>query len=288
MTTVIDPTVTHGRIVFPGEPGSFAEDAALAYFGGDAPIDHLPGFADVVEAVAAGRVERGVVPIENIVFGTVQQVLDLLAGSDVIVVGEVIVPVRLCLAALPGQRIEDIERVYSHVQALGQSETFLRSRRWSLLAATNTAGSGKMIADREERRSAAVLSPRAAALFGLEVLAADIQSEPRNRTRFLVIAPAGTVVPAKAGVVMHSTLLVAIRNEPGTLVRALQVVAAHGLNMTKLESRPSRTSSWDYDFWMDIDADMGAPEHAAALAELEAATVSVRVLGSYAKAPEPV
>ncbi|MEZ4595955.1 MAG: prephenate dehydratase domain-containing protein [Chloroflexota bacterium] len=144
-----------------------------------------------------------------------------------------------------------------------------------------------MIADREERGSAAVLSPRAAALFGLEVLAADIQSEPRNRTRFLVIAPAGTVVPAEAGVVMHSTLLVAIRNEPGTLVRALQVVAAHGLNMTKLESRPSRTSSWDYDFWMDIDADVGTRACGCARG-LEAATVSVRVLGSYAKAPEPV
>lgn len=288
MAPMIESAATHTRLVFPGEPGSFAEDAAIAYFGPGAPIGHLPGFADVVEGVAAGRIDRGVVPIENVVFGTVQQVLDLLAASDVVVVGEVIVPVRLCLAALPGQRIEDIERVYSHVQALGQAESFLRSRPWSLLAATNTAGSGKMIVDREERGSAAVLSPRAAELFGLDVLAADIQSEPRNRTRFLVIAPPGTTVSPDPRAPMHSTLLVAVRNEPGTLVRVLNVIAAHDLNMTKLESRPSRTSTWEYVFWIDVDADMSAPEQVASLAELEAAAVSVRVLGCYAKAPEPI
>jgi len=276
------------RIAFPGEPGSFAEDAALAYFGDDAAIDHLPGFVDVVEAVGAATFDRAVVPIENVVFGTVQQVQDLLAASDVVVVGEVIVPVRLCLAALPGQRIEDIERVYSHVQALGQAEAFLRSRPWSLLAATNTAGSGKMIRDRDERGSAAVLSPRAAELFELEVLAADIQSEPRNRTRFLVIAPPGTRAVPEPGAAMHSTLLVTVRNEPGTLVRVLQVLATYGLNMTKLESRPSRTSTWEYIFWIDVDADMSAPAQAAALAELESAAVSVRVLGCYAKASEPI
>lgn len=277
------------RIAFPGEPGSFAEDAALSYFGSGTPIERLPGFAEVVEAVAAGHLDRGVVPIENVVFGTVQQVQDLLAASDVTIVGEVIVPVRLCLAALPGQRIEDIERVYSHIQALGQAEAFLRSRPWSLLAATNTAGAGRMIADRHEAGSAAILSPRAAALFSLEVLAVDIQSEPRNRTRFLVIAPPGSATdPIPAGTAMHSTLLVAVRNEPGTLLRVLQVIAAHDLNMTKLESRPSRTSTWEYVFWIDVDADLGAPAHAAALAGLVAAAVDVRVMGCYAKAPEPL
>ncbi|MET0773441.1 MAG: prephenate dehydratase domain-containing protein, partial [Candidatus Limnocylindrales bacterium] len=94
------PATAPTRIVFPGEPGSFAEDAAIAYFGPEAAVDRLPGFADVVEGVAAGRIDRGVVPIENVVFGTVQQVQDLIAASDVVVVGEVIVPVRLCLAAL--------------------------------------------------------------------------------------------------------------------------------------------------------------------------------------------
>ena len=97
-------------------------------------------------------------------------------------------PVSLCLAALPGQRIEDIERVYSHIQALGQAEAFLRQRPWQLLTTYNTAGAGKAIADRGERGAAAVLSPRAAALFGLEVLADEIGDLAGNRTRFLVLA----------------------------------------------------------------------------------------------------
>jgi chorismate mutase/prephenate dehydratase len=134
-----------------------------------------------------------------------------------------------------------------------------------------------------------VLSPRAAGLFGLEVLASDIQSEPRNRTRFLVLAREGGVGPSAIdpGTTMHSTLLISVRNEPGTLVRVLTVLAAHGLNMTKLESRPSRTHTWEYVFWIDLDADMCAAANAGALAGLREAAVDVRVMGCYPKAPEP-
>lgn len=290
------------RIAFAGEPGSFAEDAVLAYFGGaatgvragaapDAEPVPVPTFGDAVQAAASGSVDASVVPIENVVFGTVREVYDLLAESDVGIVGEVIVPVRLCLAALPGQSIDSIERVYSHIQALGQAEGFLRTRPWQLLASTNTAGSGKMIRDRAERGSAAVLSPRAAALFGLEVLASDIQSEPENRTRFLVLA-GGKVVTPSADVAprpRRSTLLIGVRNEPGSLYRVLGVLASHGLNMSKLESRPSRTRAWEYVFWVDIDADLcdGSADTAAALAELREAAYEVRVMGCYAKASEP-
>jgi prephenate dehydratase len=280
------------RAAFAGEPGSFAEDAVLAYFGVDgAQALPVPTFADAVSAVEQGTVDASVVPIENVVFGTVREVYDLLAGSNVSIVGEVIVPVRLCLAALPGQSVDDIDRVYSHIQALGQAEGFLRIRPWQLLASTNTAGAGKSIRDRSERGSAAVLSPRAAALFGLEVLAEDIQSEPENRTRFLVLAGSDAVSPSAAidPRPRRSTLLIGVRNEPGTLHRVLGVLAAHGLNMSKLESRPSRTSAWEYVFWVDIDADLcdGSVESEASLAELRDAAAEVRVIGCYARAREP-
>lgn len=276
-------------MAFPGEPGSFAEDAVLAYFGADVVATPVPTFADAVGAVAMGSFKASVVPIENVVFGTVREVYDLLAESSVSIVGEVIVPVRLCLASLPGATIESIERVYSHIQALGQAEGFLRMRPWQLLASTNTAGAGKMIRDREERGSAAVLSPRAAALFGLEVLASDIQSEPQNRTRFLVLGGADTVVPSAAidPRPRRSTLLIGVRNEPGALYRVLGVLAKHDLNMSKLESRPSRTHTWEYVFWVDIDADLSDPSAEGALAELRAAAYEVRVIGSYTKGDEP-
>jgi prephenate dehydratase len=278
------------RVAFAGEPGSFAEDAVLAYFGADGALPvSVPSFTEVVSSVAGRAVDAGVVPIENVVFGTVREVYDLLAGADVSIYGEVIVPVRLCLAALPGEHLQSIERVYSHIQALGQAEEFLRSRAWTLMATTNTAGSGKMIRDRAERGSAAVLSRRAAALFGLEVLAADIQTDPGNRTRFLVLGGPDVVVPDRAvhGRPIRSTLLIGVRNESGSLHRVLGVLARHGLNMSKLESRPSRDRAWEYVFWVDLDGNLCAPGAEAALVELREAAAEVRVIGCYPRTDEP-
>jgi prephenate dehydratase len=273
---------TSQRIAYAGEPGAFAEDAVLAAFG-DVPRDAVASFRAVFDTVTAGDASAGVVPIENVIHGTVRENYDLLIEYDLGIVGEVVVPVRLCLAALPGQSIEGIERVYSHIQALGQAEAFLRARPWQLLSTYNTAGAGKAIADSGERGAAAVLSPRAAALFGLEVLADEIGDLPDNRTRFLVLARPGASVPALVDppALRRTTLVVAVRNEPGTLLAVLRVIAAHGLNMRKLESRPSRERAWEYVFWIDLDGDVADAEMAAALDEVRGVTTMTRVLGSY-------
>ncbi|HEY3523763.1 MAG TPA: prephenate dehydratase domain-containing protein [Candidatus Limnocylindrales bacterium] len=273
-----------GPIAYAGEPGAFAEDAALAVEG-VAPRLAVPGFGEVFAAVDAGRAELGVVPIENLVNGTVREILDLLVAHDLRIVGEVVVPVRLCLAALPGQSVEEIERVYSHVQALGQAEAFLRSRPWTLLSTYNTAGSGKLIADRGERRAAAVLSPRAAAQYGLEILVDEIGDVAGNRTRFLVLGPRTVEpLPAPAGAPRRTTLVFGVRNEPGTLLAALRAFAEEGVNLSRLESRPSRERPWEYVFFADADADAGEAECIRALEALRSVATSVRVFGSYARA----
>ncbi|MFL5674705.1 MAG: prephenate dehydratase [Chloroflexota bacterium] len=269
-------------IAYAGEPGAFAEDAVLAAFG-DVDRASLGSFREVFDAVASGEASAGVVPIENVINGTVRENYDLLLEFDLVIRGEVVVPVSLCLAALPGQRIDDIERVYSHIQALGQAEAFLRRRPWQLLTTYNTAGAGKAIAERDERGAAAVLSPRAAALFGLEVLADEIGDLPGNRTRFLVLTrpDAAPLRLAAADTGHRTTLVVAVRNEPGTLLAVLRVFAEHALNMDKLESRPSRERAWEYVFWVDLDGDSADEEMAAALRQLDAVTTKCRVLGSY-------
>ena len=270
-------------VVYAGEPGAFAEDAVIAAFG-DTERTAVGSFRQVFEEVANnGSAAAGVVPIENVVNGTVRENYDLLLEHDLEIVGEVVVPVRLCLAALPGQSLADIERVYSHIQALGQAEAFLRTRPWQLLTTYNTAGAGKSIVDRGERGAAAVLSPRAAALFSLEVLADGIQDVADNRTRFLVLARPGAATQPQttAGGPPRTTLALAVRNEPGTLLAVLEVFARHGLNMSKLESRPSRERAWEYVFWVDLDADARADESRAALDELGGVTTMLRVLGSY-------
>lgn len=275
-------------IAYAGEPGAFAEDAVLAAFG-DVARRPLGSFREVFEAVTAGSSVAGVVPIENVIHGTVRENYDLLLEHELQIVWEVVVPVRLCLAALPGERLDGIERVYSHIQALGQAEVFLRSRPWQLLTTYNTAGAGKAIADRAERAAAAVLSPRAAVLFGLEVLADEIGDLPGNRTRFVVLARLGAAPPLLAqnpDDPRRTTLVLAVRNEPGTLLAVLRVFAEHGLNMSKLESRPSRERAWEYVFWVDLDADDAQPATQAALDALVPVTTMLRVLGSYPKARE--
>jgi len=277
-----------GPIAYAGEPGAFAEDAVIAAFGDVARVA-LGSFREVFDAVGSGAATAGVVPIENVINGTVRENYDLLLEFDLQIRGEVVVPVRLCLAALPGQRLDDIERVYSHIQALGQAEAFLRDRPWQLLTTYNTAGAGKAIVERGERGAAAVLSPRAASLFGLEILADEIGDLAGNRTRFIVLARDGRSLPLLApspGAGPGTTLVVAVRNEPGTLVEVLRVFAEHGLNMSKIESRPSRERAWEYVFWVDLDADVREPATEAALTALRDVTTMLRVLGSYARARE--
>lgn len=270
-------------LAFAGERGSFAEDAALAYLPGCRTLP-VPTFRDAFEAASAGRSEGAVVPIENVSHGTVREVYDLLLSHLLTIVGELEVPVHLCLAALPGQTLDDVERVYSHVQALAQADLFLRSRPWSLLASTTTAGAGKEISERGELGAAAVLSRRAAAHHGLTVLADGIQDDERNRTRFLVLArdAAPAWLPAAgSAAATRTTAAIGVANEPGSLLRVLSVLAGHGINLSKLESRPSRERDWEYVFWVDLDVDLCAPEHAPVVMELQAVTVSLRLMGCY-------
>ncbi|MEO5918427.1 MAG: prephenate dehydratase domain-containing protein [Candidatus Limnocylindrales bacterium] len=277
-----------GPVAYAGEPGAFAEDAVIAAFG-DVPRQAVGSFLDVFQAVTDGRAGSGVLPIENLLNGTVRENFDLLLEHDLVVIGEVVVPVRLCLAALPGQTLDDIARVYSHIQALGQAEAFLRSRPWTTLTTYNTAGAGRIISEAGERGSAAVLSPRAAGLFGLEVLASDIQGDTDNRTRFFVIAPPGAPpLTGSPGGARRTTLAFAVRNEPGTLLAALRSFAERGVNLSSLESRPSRTAAWEYVFWADVDAAADDPAYAAAIGGLRAVSTMVRILGSYPRATEPV
>jgi prephenate dehydratase len=267
-----------GAVAYAGEPGAFAEDAAIAAFG-DATRLPVGGFRDVFEAVSDGAAAAGIVPIENLVNGSVRETYDLLLEHDLWIRGEVVVPVDLCLAALPGRSIDGIERVYSHIQALGQAERFLRTRPWSLLTTYNTAGAGRFVLERADPAAAAILSRRAATTLGLEVLAGSIQDVPDNRTRFLVLAAAD--VPSAAPGPFRTTLAFGVRNEPGTLLAALEVFASRSINLSKLESRPSRSAAWEYVFWADLDAHQAEPACADALDALRPVATMVRVFGSY-------
>ena len=248
----------------------------------------MSSFRAVFEAVRDGEVAAGVVPVESSLLGTIRENLDLLWEFDLPVVGEVSVPVRLALLALPGERLESITRVYSISAALAQADEFLRSRPWTVQTTYNTAGAAKQVAERREPGAAAVASSRVAAIYGLQVLADDIQSGTDNRTRFAVIARRGSGAaavrrrrPSRRTVLgaarpeavagpPRTSLAFAVRNVPGSLHRSLGAFATRGLNLSRLESRPwtARVSRWEYLFWVDLDGDPADPACAAALDEL--------------------
>jgi prephenate dehydratase len=284
------------RVAYTGEPGAFAEEAVLRFF---ATPEAVPtsSFRATFEAVRDGSVAAGVVPVESSLLGTIRENLDLLWEFDLPVVGEVSVPVRLALLGLPGDRLEDITRVYSISAALAQADAFLRSRPWTVQTTYNTAGAAKQVAERAERGAAAVASARVAAIYGLAVLADDIQSGTDNRTRFAVIARAGdesvaavrsAARPDAVAGPPRTSLAFAVRNVPGSLYRSLGVFATRGLNLSRLESRPwtARVARWEYLFWVDLDGDPAEAACAAALDELRGETELVRVLGTYPRAPE--
>jgi prephenate dehydratase len=275
-------------VAFQGEPGAFSEDAVLSFFAAPEPRP-VPTWRAVFESVQSGAVDAGVAAIENSLAGTIRETYDLLAEFDLRIVGAVSVPVRLALLALPGATIETISRVYSHAQALAQADEFLRTRPWQVMTTYNTAGAARMIAEGSEQGAAAVASPRVAALYGLQIVVPEIQTGTDNRTRFVVLArdrlADSWVSPGVGDRPPMTTLVFAVRNVPGSLHRCLGSFADRGLNLSRLESRPTRAARWEYVFWVDLDAAADDPRAAGALEELGRDAAMVRVLGSY---PRPV
>lgn len=280
-------------VAFQGEPGAFSEEAVHAFFGDDQETLPVPAWRSVFEAVRDRTATAGVVAIESSLAGSIRETYDLLSefyDDGIRIVGETSVPVRLALVALPGQSIESIERVYSHAQALAQADEFLRARDWQVMTTYNTAGAARMIAEKGERGAAAIASPRVAELYGLEVLADNVQTGAENRTRFAILVRDGTTLDVAAAVAgdapRQTTLVFAVRNVPGSLHRCLGTFAARGVNLSRLESRPTRGARWEYLFWVDVEADASHPDCAAAIEALRGETQMVRILGSYPRARE--
>ncbi len=271
------------RIAYQGEAGAYSEAAAMKFHADAQPMP-CPAFDDVFQAVAASRAQCGVLPIENSIGGTIHRNYDLLQQHDELtIVGEVELPVIHCLAALPGTRIEDITQIYSHPQALAQCDRYLRSLSGVEIVATyDTAGSAKLIRDRQLTTTAAISSERAAAIFELNVLQRSIQDYADNITRFLIVtrpdvAPdvMGTREPNK------TTVVFTLPNVPGSLFRALSVFALRDIDVTKIESRPIPGRPWEYLFYLDIAAGAHELRAARALMHLAEFAPSSKTLGSY-------
>lgn len=267
-------------VAFQGELGAYGNEAVFSHFGREAQPFPCRSFQDVFASVSSGKVDLGLVPVENSLAGSINDNYDLLRQHDLFVTGEICHPVHHCLMALPGQTLADVKRVISHPQALAQVEVYLRQLGVEVVATYDTAGSAKMIREQELQGVAAVAGAGAAELYNLEILARNIQTVPDNTTRFVALSR----TPAERGPGPHKTMLVlSTSHQPGSLYRALGALAERKINLLKLESRPSRNRAWEYVFYLDFEGHREDPPVREALAELATHTVFCKVLGSFTR-----
>ncbi len=267
------------RVAFQGERGAYSEEAAGALLG-EVDVVPCPSLRRVFEVVTRGEANAGVIPIENSQAGSINETYDLLLANALWIIGEVELRIRHNLLALAGQSLAAIRRVYSHPQALAQTEAFLYEHGMVAVPAADTAGSAKMVAEQRLMGVGAIASLSAARIYGLDVVSAGIETNRSNFTRFLAIAP----TPSPRSPRAKTSIAFTTDNVPGALYRALGVFAAREINLTKLESRPRRHTPWEYLFYLDLEGHHDDPHFEAALAELTKICVFVRVLGSYPKA----
>jgi prephenate dehydratase len=274
-------------VAYQGEPGAFGEEAVQGWFGPDATAVPMPTFSAVCSAVEGGTTDAGVLPLENSLAGTVGDALDALANGSLRVVGEVLLPIRHQLLVLPGASLDGIAHVSSHWQALAQCDRFLAGRGWRVVPAADTAGAARELAASRDAAGAAIASRAAADRYGLEIAAADIQDADHNLTRFAILTRNGGVPPeptgplAPTGGARETLLTFETGHRPGDLVRALQVLADAGVNVSRIESRPSGDGPWRYRFLLQVAGDADADPLRGALDGLAAHTRSLRVLGSF-------
>lgn len=272
------------RVAFQGELGAFSEEAVRVFFGRAAQPVASREFTDVAAAVVGGEVDLGLLPVENTLAGSVVAAYDVLATQPLRIVGEVVTPIHHCVLGLPGARLDGLARVRSHPVALAQCTRWLASRpALQAIAAYDTAGAARDVAEGGDPSLGAIAGRGAAERYGLQVLAADVEDRPDNQTRFLVVARRGAdaAPPAKrSGGAMKTALLAETANTPGALVGILAPFAARGINLSKLESRPTG-EPWRYRFLIELDADAHGDDAAAALAEAAHHASRLDVLGTF-------
>ncbi|NWG05562.1 MAG: prephenate dehydratase [Chloroflexi bacterium] len=264
------------RVAFQGEPGAYSEQAVFNYFG---KVETKPceSFDVVFDSVVSDECGQGLIPIENSLAGSIHQNYDLLLRHDLHIVGEYLLRVQHCLITLPGVKKEEIKKVISHPQALGQCAAYLRNLGIKAEAVYDTAGSVKMLKANGEGTTAAIASRRAAELYEMQILEEGIEDNPENYTRFLAISKKAVEPSVEA----KTSIVFTLKNQPGSLFKAMSVFALRDIDLTKIESRPLQGKPWEYLFYIDF---IGA-EHdetvRKALDHLGEYALMLRVLGSY-------
>jgi prephenate dehydratase len=264
------------KVSFQGERGAYSEDAASSFF--DQQIDTVPctTFAQVIEATEGDKTKYSVLPVENSLEGSVGESYDLLLSTSLPVVGEIYYRVRHCLIGF--DKMQNIDTVYSHPQALGQCRRFIQKYKLKTVPAYDTAGSVKIIKELGKKNIACIASKRASEIYNVPVIVEGIEDNANNYTRFLVLSKEKTTNGDKTSIIFS------VKHEAGALFNILKVFDDYKINLTKIESRPNKSTPWEYNFYVDFDGNQDEPKIRDVLDKIDQHSLFLKVLGSYKKA----
>ncbi|MBA7506801.1 Bifunctional chorismate mutase/prephenate dehydratase [subsurface metagenome] len=272
---------TQGKeVAFQGEVGAYSEEAAFQFFGSSIITNPRESLDDVFKVVEQDDVQFGIVPVENSLEGSISRVYDLLLDSSLKVCGEIELRVSHCLIASPEARLDLIKRVYSHPQALAQCKTFLKHLGCELTPTYDTAGSVKMIKEKGITDGGAIASARAAEIYEMKIIASEIEDAPNNFTRFFILSKEDSPPSGND----KTSIVFSVKHRPKALSEFLKEFAARNINLTKIESRPTRQKPWEYNFYLDFEGHREDKAPREVLENLDRTSLFLKVLGSYPKA----
>ncbi len=263
---------------FQGEKGSYSEKAVQLYFS-ESNNKSYTSFSDVFYAVENNEIEFAIVPIENSIEGSVNETYDLLLNSSISVVGEINVKVNHCLITHHNVKKDDINIVYSHTQALGQCSNYLRKYNRDAVSTYDTAGSVKMIKEKDIKNAAAIASKETAILYDMQIIDENIQDHKDNITRFVCLSKKETKPTGND----KTSIIFSAGHVSGALHKALDEFAKRSINLTKIESHPTRKKAWEYNFYLDFEGHIDEKICQDAIKGLESTGSAIKVLGSYPK-----
>jgi prephenate dehydratase len=269
------------RVGFQGERGAYSEAAAVDFFGESVQPIPYDDFDSVFEAVTQGAADRGILPVENSLAGSIHRNYDLLLRYELSIVGEIQISIAHHLIALPGVSLADVKKVYSHPQALAQCEHSITKLlpQAERIVTYDTAGSVKMLKEEQITDGAGIASERAASIYDMNILHPAMQDDAENYTRFVVVARDAIVPEGEA----KTSIVFSTANVPGSLFKSLAVFALRDIDLTKIESRPLQGKRWQYFFYIDFIGSQYQEHGRNALNHLQEIATFFKVLGSYPK-----
>lgn len=262
------------KVAFQGEHGAYSEIAATKFFP-DSELIPMRLFQDIFDALRNDSIDCAVVPIENSIEGSVNEIYDLLLDADKKITGEMFLKIEHCLIALPNSTT--ITKVFSHPQALAQCRNYIKRKNLDAIPTYDTAGSVRLIKEKKINDTAAIASKNAAEFYDMKILDQNIEDRKNNFTRFLVLSDEQTA-PSKSD---RTSMIFGLRHTPGSLYSVMQEFDHHNINLTKIESRPTKEKAWEYNFYVDFEGHIEEDNVKMAINNLEKKCTFVKILGSY-------